>query len=1127
MAPAKSPLLLIFLALLAAALLAPHADDRAAEEANAVAGAWLVTKGWAPHRDFHSHYPPFPQLWAAPLVAASAGRPEAGARVALLVFVALALAALYRANRRSARPFSFGAFVLLLAVGHVLYAGHRFLPDAFLGLALLVAFHEFWRFDAAHPTTRRDWAVAAAAIAAAVGTSLAALYPIALLAVGFIVKEAVCSERGRRLARLVGMFNLLALPLALAAGALWALGAFDDLVAQAGAFQAHLARVDAPPEAWPRPLAPVAFLLLDLRDAALHFVRSLLLRNGGLECLLAWVNVGAVAAVLRAGAREQDESQANSLCHDGQTESLDQATQANSLCYSSPANSLCYFGWAAAFFYIIYVGLLLVLRTGGEHDAPYIVHTLWAAAWLARPFAARLAHDWRALRAGEPFAPLAHRDILRAALVISLVAFLGEAYFNSLADAPPSPAGERELARIVAGLTAPGDRILVLPDAPQLYYAADRLPAAPAVSYLPWLDRSGDLRRALIASLEAQRAKILVLHRFGAPVPLSLRVYPETLRLAIRRHYRPLALDLPQIYVRRASVHEVAHRWRQIQRAPVVSVPEENLAPVALAGRTPLTQAFTLGERVRHARLELLLSGPRQGGARVECTLGTTEPDGRRRILLRERFRVARADDPTGAMPRLRRELPLPDAGALESGRPYFVRLAAELDDPADRLYAWTAPRSDLPALGGAADLVASRTLCFRLTGVPDRRPSGGLPFVEQALARRAIPAGRLRQTVTATEPTTLAAVSLCLGGPGGATTDTTTAATTATTCLFHVFAESGRPLAVRSFAPPAGPLEWVTLAFAPVALEAGARVTLALDAVRPDGAPALAVWTAGGDVYEGGGLAFQKRALADDLCFRLYSQAPALGGPDLAVTAARFEPLAPATLAPGGAVHFGVRVENRGAAPAGPFWVEFFGVPEDLARPMDLIADSVWVAGLAPGAVWEQRVSRALHDAADGRYAIAVVADRPGAVADAGLENNLLELPVSTLRVAARRGLANLCLDGFRTMGLEARRGGALEFYGNVANLGAAPTGRFEIAFWSASDPIDSRDRFPICDPIVVESLGPGEVIDLTEHPRTLRGEMPTGCLAIGCTVDPRDEVLESSEAENTALNWPREIHP
>jgi 4-amino-4-deoxy-L-arabinose transferase-like glycosyltransferase len=217
----------VLIGLFLIAHLAPHAGWLHVDEWNNMTCAWLVAQGWVPYRDFFTHHPPFPYWFAAPAVRLFGPATETF-RYTLMFFYILALVALYRANRRSAQPFSFGLFVLFVALGHGLYWGHLYLYDGFLAFLLLMIFYEFWRYDESHRLRWSDWVVIALAVFASLGSGLIAAFPLTLLAVGWAVKHFRYEPRQRRVFRALGGPCIVLVPFLCAAGYLWATGALYD-----------------------------------------------------------------------------------------------------------------------------------------------------------------------------------------------------------------------------------------------------------------------------------------------------------------------------------------------------------------------------------------------------------------------------------------------------------------------------------------------------------------------------------------------------------------------------------------------------------------------------------------------------------------------------------------------------------------------------------------------------------------------------------------------------------------------------------------------------------------------------------------------------------------------------------
>jgi len=1066
----------LLMAVVVAAHLAPHKQWGHGDEFNQWTAAWLVGCGWVPHRDFFSHHPAFPFWFAAPATRLL-GAGEAISRAAMLLFYILALALVFHANRRSTEPFSFGLFAVFIALGHVVYRGHLFLADFFFAFAVLVIFSHYKRFDKKHPLGWGDWAIIGLAVFASLGSTLVASYPLAVLAIGFTIKYLRIERRPHRFWRALAIAAVVAAPTAAAIAYLWAAGALRDFLDQVLSFSIRYYRADTGYSSWPPALAPVGFLAVNGGRGLSHLAESALLRHGGVEAALAWANIAVVVA----------------LCARGRV--------------------------GRALFYLPYL-LSLMLRLDAHHEAPYVVQSLWAAAWLLRPVADRAAESWRAFRRRAGQATATGGEVLLIAATVALLAVLARAYVEQIApERHPEPA-EREVARLCARLTSPWERIAVFPNSPDIYIEADRKPALASFSYLPWLDADGRLRHRMIEGIENQRAKLLVINWWVPPGAVAMRTFAPELRDAIRRNYRPLSVGVPRLYGRNASFNELLGRLERVEPKPVIEIPERNLLPLAVGGAATLCQFFSVADPLTSAKLDVLVSASRRSDTRARIEFGVKEPKGAERILARKTFRTASVRYYPGEAKYHHLSLKLAEAGPLRPGRRYFFRISAGDTDPADALQVLSVAQSDRPGVGetlwGGAPV--ARTACFRLSGLaPQRRPTA-YPIVEQSLARRKAAVLRARQTVAIPEPTTLSAVALLLGPTAGEPSSPGL-------CTLDIFAPSGRPLATKAFAPPKGNRKWTSLEFPPIGLKAGERIAIAIRA--PRGRP-LEVHTAGCDIYRGGHLWLDDTRQADDLCFKLYETPPHRGElPDIALEAVDFAPASPAAASPGGPLRLTVRAENRGTSPTGPFWIEFFAVPKDLSGPMAFLADSVKVPDIEPGDAWEGHLDRSLYPLADGLYAVIAVADRPGEVRESCEENNRAAAGTKDLLVIGRKARVNLYVRDFAVGATRLRRGRTIELRGLVSNNGKGAAGRFRIEFWASPDPDGRSGRFEICDPIVVESLAPDRILDLENYPRTLKGQMPTGRLYIGCTVDARDEIRETREWDNSAVTGPVAILP
>jgi hypothetical protein len=1081
----------VLMGVLALGHMAPHRLTTHWHEGNNTTGGWLVAEGWAVYRDFFSHHPPFPYWFAAPMVRLF-GPSAATFRWALIIFYILALAVLFMANRRSARPFSFGLFALFVALGHRLYWGHLYLADLFSAFGLLVMFYQFWRFDERHPMKWYDWAVVGLAMFASVGSTLVATYPAALLALGLAVKHFRYDRSEYVLAKALGIAVLVAAPFAAAGTYLWATGSLHPFWEQVYLASTHHYRTVSGYASLEPSLSPLSFMAVNIAPRIMYLIASLAMANGAMAAALAWVNVSVIVVLV--------------------------ATRQIGM----------------AVFYGIYL-LLLMLRINDQYAAPYMVHTFWAAAWLFQPAGEQAVAAWRAFRQGAARPTATHADILRTAAAAVLLVLLAQVYIEEIIPVAAPDPPEKDVARVCAELTSPAERIAVFPNSPEIYREADRKPAVPSFSYLSWEDRVDNVRRAMVESIESQKASLIVINWWSPPSGgFAFHTYADEIRDAIRRNYQPLSIGAPLIYARNSSFHELLGRYERVRRAPAVEAPERNLVPMVVVGPTQVTQYLAVKDRIANARLEILVSALRQSDSWADIVFGAAGPDGAEQALVRDRLRTTEIRHFPGVSDRTYwHTTNLTAAGILRPGQRYFFRISSTAAEIADAIQVWMSPRQERGLIGetrcGGDN--TSRTVCFRLSGVTRWKPRGAYPIVEQSLARSAIPVTTqpIRQTLTIPDATTLSAVALLLGRGAGAQPFAASQRTSATagTCKLEILGEQDRAIASQTFSLPSVEGQWKTLAFSPVALKRGSRVTLAVQATAFT-TPPLQLRTAGCDVYRDGRLSVAGEECSDDLCFKLYETAPHQGGqPDIALSAVDFQPAAPASISPREPLRLTLRLENRGASPTGSFRVEFFASPKNLSGPAAFLADSLPVANLRPGEVLEQTPARALRPLPDGLYTIWAVADPDGEIAEADEENNRCQVGGKDLLVIARQSQVNLAVDGFTVGGSEFRRGQAIKLAGRVSNGGKEAAGRFSIEFWASADPERPLRCFPICDPITIESLAPNSVIALADYPRTLRPDVPVGRLYIGCTADARDEVAETMESDNTATTGPVTIRP
>ncbi|KPL11273.1 hypothetical protein AMJ85_04005, partial [candidate division BRC1 bacterium SM23_51] len=669
---------------------APHKRWTHANEVNNLTGAWLVSDGWVAYRDFFTHHAPFAYWFAAPMVRIF-GANIATCRWTLLAFYAMALAVLYWANRRSSRPFSFGLFVLFVALGHVLYMGHLYLYDGVFAFAILLIFHQFWRFDEQHAMQWRDWVVVALAVFVAISATVTAAYALALLTVGLAVKHFRFERRKYPVLRAVGVCGIVAVPLAGAAVYLWATGSLRDFYEQLYLFNVRYYRLHAGYETWAPSLSPLAFLFASAGRGMGFLFEAVLFRHGAIECVLAWCNVGVVVTLAATGR------------------------------------------WLTALFYAAYI-CTLMLRMYASYQAPYIVQSLWAAAWLLQPIGERASAAWRSLREGTPAVPASFADLVRSAAAILLIILLAQAYIADSALERRSEMPDEEVAQLCARLTSPGERIAVLPDAAAIYVGSGRKPAIPSFSYYPFVDRWEQLRRQMVESIENQKAKVMVINWWLPAGSVNMRTFASEVRDAIRRNYQPLSIAIPTVYARNASYYELLGRYERVRHGPVLEVPERNLLAVPVFGTTPVTQYFTASSRVTSAKLEVLLSATRRASAWADIVFGVVEDDGHERVLVRDRVRAPEVRYvPTLSSKTDWHALRLTSAGDLEPRRRYFLRVSSIVSSEPDVFQVWTAPAEKKAGIGetiyGGEPL--GRTVCFRLSGIASREARSRYPIVE------------------------------------------------------------------------------------------------------------------------------------------------------------------------------------------------------------------------------------------------------------------------------------------------------------------------------------------------------------------------------------------------------------
>jgi V8-like Glu-specific endopeptidase len=240
---------------------------------------------------------------------------------------------------------------------------------------------------------------------------------------------------------------------------------------------------------------------------------------------------------------------------------------------------------------------------------------------------------------------------------------------------------------------------------------------------------------------------------------------------------------------------------------------------------------------------------------------------------------------------------------------------------------------------------------------------------------------------------------------------------------------------------------------------------------------------------------------------------------PNLRVVSADFEPHSPFQAPPGTPLTIWTRVSNESETTAGPFWVEFWGSRTGGMTLDELLADSIYVNGLAPFGAIDINISRSLYSISDGPYTLMVVVDRPAMVSEGNERDNRLAVAGKRLLTIRPQTQANLVLLDVAVGPNQLRRGLSITLSGKVLNVGAQNSGAFWIEFLGARTPDDPELDFFLCDSILVNDLPPGGFVDLSGYTRTLYASTPVGSMAVVCFADRTDLVNETHEEDNYVI--------
>jgi hypothetical protein len=191
------------------------------------------------------------------------------------------------------------------------------------------------------------------------------------------------------------------------------------------------------------------------------------------------------------------------------------------------------------------------------------------------------------------------------------------------------------------------------------------------------------------------------------------------------------------------------------------------------------------------------------------------------------------------------------------------------------------------------------------------------------------------------------------------------------------------------------------------------------------------------------------------------------------------------------------------------------------------LIDQSLCVSGLRAGESRTMTLIRPLMGVPDGPYTVVAVLDRLGQVAESNEANNRYAVSGKRVLVVRPSVGANLVLENFDVAPEPLRRGLGFQPSGRVRNSGSENSGVFWIEFWGSWQQVYPELNFMLCDSINVDNLGPGQVLDLANYPRTVYADVPLVNCAIGCFVDRVDQISESDESDNYGFLTGRSIVP
>ena len=519
------------------------------DEADNFLGGLMIARGYRLYVDFFSQHMPFP-YYATALASLFGAHDMLTYRAIFAVVIALVLGGIIAYFRRWLPTVLLWTLVFSIGLGHPIFSGYMVLADHFFALALLIVVLFVLAKDV--DFSLGDQLAISACCFVAVQSTLISIYPLALIAVFYVLRKWPQLGWSRRAWRPeVAFVALLAAPHLALVAVLVQQDAFASLVDQAVVFnQQYYSRYDIGGD----PIGILRNSMADFGSLAERYLRPSGWRE--VETVLLVSNIGAAATLVKTRGK---------------------------------------------LFGLFYVGLVLLsrMRGPGYHGSPYFVVSFLSMAILvaqaveallplalsgaARSFGwswvALISAPRRSLVPAGPRTPSVGQPWLQGLRVPTLgllAAYLAWAalFYHDIGGfylhLPRGQGLETPYTRVVAAATEPADRIWAAPFEPSLYVETNRLPASPYAYYHPWLADSPAITAGLLRDLRAVRPPVVVFKAdwhipwaFPLPVPAE---FGREVFAYIQQEY--VALDpadpvLRDVYLRRSELDTLRARLTQ------------------------------------------------------------------------------------------------------------------------------------------------------------------------------------------------------------------------------------------------------------------------------------------------------------------------------------------------------------------------------------------------------------------------------------------------------------------------------------------------------------------------------------------------------------------------------------